>query len=625
MNNSLPSISELRNNLNFASISQFFHTFSSAFRPWPIQHYNEEQEQEEYVFETEDLERMILDSSEKGRLEDLLVRMLRLLTRNRFINSSTWQSYFAKEFDKREYDKQNPLYNIVADQEQELVDFFTLSLETKIHLIHLLCEWQLDDPERFREHLESEEGSVQWRVDPIGYDRKGATFWLFDDNRLYLETPKPAKQVQRKKKKLPFTSASRRSSRRTVNKKEEQVEEEQEEWIPWKLLCCSIQDWEQIPNKYANSDNTDEKKFHDLLVNDLLPKILPILEDKEKEIKKQEAMINRKRSSRILIRELEALERASSSESEFGIYESRTRSSNRLEQRNLDKERKEKENLAKAREERLLERERRLMEREYRAIAREQQREEEGEDENEIEDDEKKPTMEDRTTKTAATATPAKRKYKEKLDEYGNPVPKKKRGRKPKNRNVEDTDWLFNCICGVSGKNLDDGAPMIACEKCGTWQHIQCLQQFNQIDKNIRDLSNVLFVCQQCLAKEDEIDIEGEEEQEDKKKKLNTFISSSYQTMQPPSTTHNGLQSNTIFNTSFVPYQPKPSSDSNPLQTQSVQLDSNTISTAQPTIETRRAPTANDSQINPTPDAVQQLPMQSTVDMQPVKSEDVTS
>lgn len=53
MNNSLPSISELRNNLNFASISQFFHTFSSAFRPWPIQHYNEEQEQEEYVFETE--------------------------------------------------------------------------------------------------------------------------------------------------------------------------------------------------------------------------------------------------------------------------------------------------------------------------------------------------------------------------------------------------------------------------------------------------------------------------------------------------------------------------------------------------------------------------------------------
>lgn len=55
-------------------------------------------------------------------------------------SSSTWQSYFAKEFDKREYDKQNPLYNIVADQEQELVDFFTLSLETKIHLIHLLCE-----------------------------------------------------------------------------------------------------------------------------------------------------------------------------------------------------------------------------------------------------------------------------------------------------------------------------------------------------------------------------------------------------------------------------------------------------------------------------------------------------
>lgn len=59
MNNSLPSISELRNNLNFASISQFFHTFSSAFRPWPIQHYNQEQEQEEYVFETEVIKKNI--------------------------------------------------------------------------------------------------------------------------------------------------------------------------------------------------------------------------------------------------------------------------------------------------------------------------------------------------------------------------------------------------------------------------------------------------------------------------------------------------------------------------------------------------------------------------------------
>lgn len=31
-------LNRLRNNIDFASVAQFFHTFQSAFRPWPVAH-----------------------------------------------------------------------------------------------------------------------------------------------------------------------------------------------------------------------------------------------------------------------------------------------------------------------------------------------------------------------------------------------------------------------------------------------------------------------------------------------------------------------------------------------------------------------------------------------------------
>lgn len=239
--------------------------------------------------------------------------------------------------------------------------------------------------------------------------------------------------------------------------------------------------------KFANSKNIDEQRFHSLLVNDLIPKIIPVMEEREKEIKKQEALMHRKRSSRIMIKELEALERANSFEPEPlpAVRPSEGRSSNRLEKRAQEKEQQAAEAAAKAREERALERERRIAEREFRALARE--RRQESEDPVALVEEHIKG---EQTTTTTVAVTPAaaipatntitlkvtadgqvkpKRKYtkrekfdkdgnpiprKPKLDKDGNPIPLKKRGRKPKNKNVEEENWVFDCICGVSGKNL---------------------------------------------------------------------------------------------------------------------------------------------------------------------------
>lgn len=230
-------------------------------------------------------------------------------------------------------------------------------------------------------------------------------------------------------------------------------------------MCASKFEWEQFPLKYANSKNIDEQKFYKLLVNDLIPKIIPVLEEHEKEVKKQEALLHRKRSSRILFKELEALERASSFEPELEHTDTgRSRSSHRIEKKALEKEQQSMEEAAKAREARLLERERRIMEREYRAMAREKQQSEEPPAAAIVEP----PPTEQQQPDTKSLEKP-KKKYKkkekldadgnlipkkEKLDEHGNPIPKKKRGRKPKQKNPDDENWVFDCICGVSGKNL---------------------------------------------------------------------------------------------------------------------------------------------------------------------------
>lgn len=197
-----------------------------------------------------------------------------------------------------------------------------------------------------------------------------------------------------------------------------------------------------------------------MLVEDLLPKILPALDEHEKEIKRQEALMCRKRSSRIMNKELESLERPE----ELGGHSARI--SNRIEKKAQEKEQQEKERLAKAREERLLERERRIQEREYRALLREKRQP--SEDAVNVE--------EPVTTKQKAKASQSdekeqkpKRKYtkrpkfdehgnpiprKVKLDKDGNPIPLKKRGRKPKNRDLVEETWVFDCECGVHGQNL---------------------------------------------------------------------------------------------------------------------------------------------------------------------------
>ncbi|KAI9027296.1 hypothetical protein CLU79DRAFT_844081 [Phycomyces nitens] len=463
MPTSIMDIDRLRNNIEFASISQFFHTFQSAFTPWPAADDSftnpKYHSAESSRFSTEDLEHMILNVTQRHRFEELIVRMLRLLTRNRFITQDTWQTYFAREWDKRMPDTPNPFHTDDYESTFEIHNFFTFSLDTRVHLLHVLCEWYFEDPERLREHLsvdEDEEEEAQWRVDPIGCDSKGNTFYLFDDNRLYQQSntkPKPKKPSNAKK------SLNRKGTRQSSRNSEPSVIEPVEEvWMPWRAVCQTSFEWEAFPSRYANSTNAEEKKLYRVLTEDVIPKVLPVLLEHEKELKKQEALLHRKRSSRLMVRELASLVPSSN---DINITDKRA---SRREENAKKREEAEKESAAKAREERLLDRERRLYERE---MAR-------------LEHDAKADSLEPITTVEKNT------------------VNNKKRKRTKVQEEEEESNWTFDCICGLAGQNVDDGSPMIACEHCGVWQHIQCLRKSMQITKSLKSLDNYEFICEDC-------------------------------------------------------------------------------------------------------------------------------
>ncbi|KAI9288060.1 hypothetical protein BC943DRAFT_357777 [Umbelopsis sp. AD052] len=590
-------LTQLRNNVEFASVSQFLHTFQAALEPSRYAQRSSSQTGsrqatpliEEGPFDTEHFEQMLLDDGERYRLEYLIIRLLKVLTRNRLVSSETWQLYLIREFYKREPEENNPFYqenywpfpmsktkiiyepidpaskeetgddddaasSVLSEEETDdqpqdskdsddkkesdikkeeqtpeieapleeqpdAINFFDLDLDTKVHVLYILCEWQLDDPDRMREHLPSEDDAAHWRVDPVGYDANGNTYWLFDDNRLYRESPAPPKSKAKskgkgsaKKKKQqpppppPVRRGTRRGLRSTENDTPPPEEEEQpaplheeeadEEWKPWKMLCISATDWQTFPRRFENSKNRDEQKMHQYLTKDLLPQILPILEEREKERKLEQALNSRKRSSRIQIRDLQHQERLRQEVLSQQAFQHQHRlRTTRQDDMAKKKEVDDQAAAANSREDRLREREQRIQQREMdkaKAISRQEERaarEAAREQEKLLKEQQKG----DRKLQQAGQSD---------IDGKAQaPKPVKKRGPRKKKSKVDEDNWTFDCLCGVKGQNLDDGTPMIACGRCGTWAHIACLAKHDKTRKSMKAWENVDYTCRNCLAK----------------------------------------------------------------------------------------------------------------------------
>ncbi|KAJ3318326.1 hypothetical protein HDV06_000559 [Boothiomyces sp. JEL0866] len=448
----------------FSAISQFFQLFQEGMMLGFI--------------DTDTLESEIINATNDSWIIDLQVRLLRLSTKNRFITPETWIGYLNKEFEKRMTEEERPF----KYTEDEGFSYTKLSLKERVLTLHFICEMQLERLENFRPlGLFTEIQTTSWRVEPIGKDSKGNTYWLFDDSRLYMESPEP----QTKKKKG----------------KKGKEEDEEDKPTNWSLVCRTAEDWNEFASKFKSSRSALDKRLHQYVNQDLLPLVITDIynhevakEEREKEYKAwleaEKLRVEeeeRKEALRIVEEEEKKREAAE-------MAARKTRSANRIEtrasRRNPPRELTEEElELQK-----LGARERRKIEREHRI------------DKSIIEEsmsysERKRPKKKKKQPKRKRSRVYDSEEEEDLTDEEDDvsfvnsesPPPDK-----------EDDYWYFSCSCGVTGDNYDDGTPIIACERCAVWQHILCAakeQGVDTADFDVEQWKRMEFICTACLPK----------------------------------------------------------------------------------------------------------------------------
>ncbi|KAI9329205.1 hypothetical protein BDR26DRAFT_872886 [Obelidium mucronatum] len=435
------NIGRLRAAWEFAATAQFCTMFQG-----PI----------EYPFEsTEAFENALVTTPPPAELINLHVKMLRIMTFNRFVTPESWPHWFRKECEKRQQD-----WTSMFPQETEYQD---LSPIEKVRILRRISEWQFDLPERFRSVAKDEDDCRHWRVDPIGWDTEGGTFWLFDDNRLYREFD-PASLPQELPKavgrgKPPLTPSKHA---RLLKKKPK-----------WELALTSGVGVKVI-------ENLEERGEQEL-------KRLQLLEEHRRQEEIQAQNLLRKRSSRLESRQVEQMEQerlqwieqglisADYQEEEFGRRTTRARAAAGPP---VPKD------AAQLRQERLKRRMQRFGEES--PIPEDLIRESLESVSVDIIDDNSNEEVHDHPTNIAEFASPVKRTRIDKPEDRPRPIRGGRGGRggrgKSKKAAAVVNSWMFSCSYGL---------PMISCGRCSVWQHIYCIER----EAGVEDPE---FVCSAC-------------------------------------------------------------------------------------------------------------------------------
>nr|CDI56406.1 phd finger domain protein [Melanopsichium pennsylvanicum 4] len=607
-----PTTRRLRKMWKFAAVCQFLFVFDEAFGM--------------SGFETETLE-TDFENNETNVIPDLVKRLLYTLTLNRTIDLVNWQHHLRTQYDFRDEHSHCRFGTPEAP-----IEWAQLSLEDKIATLHDLCEWQLMDSERFRKLVKSEEDITTWRVSPIGWDAHDNAYWLFDDNRIWIQRPQPAPKPPTKPRAPPKKGSKRarmeaaavrraasaatkpstaakpagakrsrssdvtpsptpskrtrsslvdsaastpsrpphrrgmRTSARFAPQEEQETistptnglasqtdaaghlsdselseppeildekvdakrnkpddddnkmenadaeendeadaeaEErqhkqedgnesiEEDEWIEFEAIVVTRQEWLDFAKRFSKSKDPNEKNLHHFINNEILDQVLAAMEESERQRALEQALANRKRSSRIAMKESEREERERDREARARMEDKMAAIRKEDEQK---RQREEEEHEAqRSRADRLREREERLRAREI-EIETKALREEEERERREREREERKRRREE-IIANGGVPPPSKESTPMPEDAYANgPVGAIEE---------EEEEWELNCeVCGKNAISPpDEDKEIVCCEHCGVWQHIKCWDSFDRQVvglKKKRDWDTVDFLCSKC-------------------------------------------------------------------------------------------------------------------------------
>ncbi|KAF8207288.1 hypothetical protein K438DRAFT_432496 [Mycena galopus ATCC 62051] len=259
---------------------------------------------------------------------------------------------------------------------------------------------------------------------------------------------------------------------------EEEPENRQEgqpadDFVEWETICVTLSDWERIAERFANGTHYTEKALYKVLTKEIVPVITEELREIERKRRLEEAVVHRKRSSRIATKEQEKEEARQLARQKADVAENKSRAQ-RLEAR-LAKEESERERREAAREQRKKAKE----EQEAQSAAEDESVDVVGHESSPIHLN-PMPEPPPRQSRTAAASTSTSG-----------------------TRTPVGEDWILNCeICRRSGVNLDDGMSMLCCGLCSQWHHTKCHDSADkQAGRPPRDWDRVEFICRQCQTR----------------------------------------------------------------------------------------------------------------------------
>lgn len=264
-----------------------------------------------------------------------------------------------------------------------------------------------------------------------------------------------------------------------VDEEDEELPSLPEGFIEWETICITLEEWENFPEQFEKATHYAEKSLYKVLTQSIVPAITAELREVEKKKRKEEAVVHRKRSSRIAIKESEK-------EQELLAAKKRAEENEKMSRARRAEARRQKEEADRIKRENA--REQRRKERESKQVG-------------EPEADTSAHALIDVVSQGPSSSTIPPGQMG-KFPTLSVPIPVNGSGAASSGSRTPAEDWELDCeICGRQGINRDDGVPLMCCGRCFKWQHIGCHDQRDVIaGRPKRNWDAEDFMCKRCRA-----------------------------------------------------------------------------------------------------------------------------